>query len=139
MPAPSTTLGQRGSERMPALRLLLALGLALLLVVGAWSTSHGEADAHAALCLAPGASAAQSASAADHHEGVAAAEVAVESGAVVAAVICCVVLLLLLLRLRTAAHLVCVGIAPRMSAHRRAGPPRLIPSLTLTQLSLSRT
>lgn len=139
MPTPSTLPRQRGSERMPALRLLLALGLALLLVVGAWSTSHGEADAHAALCLAPGVSATQTASSGDHHDGVAAAPDAADSTAVVAAVICCVVILLLALRVRTAPHLVAIGIAPRMSAPPRAGPTRMIPSLTITQLSLSRT
>ena len=139
MPAPSTPVRQRGSERMPVLRLLLALGLALLLVVGAWSTSHGEADAHAALCLAPGVSAGQTASSGDHHEGAAAADAAADSGAVIAAAICCVVLLLLVLRVRTAAHLVRIGTAPRMCAPPSAGPTRLIPSLTLAQLSLSRT
>jgi hypothetical protein len=38
MTDPSVRLRPRGTERMLILRIALALGLALLLVIGAWST-----------------------------------------------------------------------------------------------------
>lgn len=124
---------------MLILRVALALGLALLLVIGAWSTSHGKADAHATLCLAPGASAA---SLSGHHDGGGTAMDAAPSDAgivVVVAALCCFVLVLLLLRFGRRGGLIRTGIPVRASAPTRAGPQRCIPALTLTQLSLSRT
>jgi hypothetical protein len=138
MHAPSMRLRHQGVERMLILRVALALGLALLLVIGAWSASHGKADAHATLCLAPGASAA---SLSGHHDGGGTAMDAAPSdaGIVVVAALCCFVLVLLLLRFGRRGGLIRTGIPVRASAPPRAGPQRCIPALTLTQLSLSRT
>ena len=59
---PSPDLMPRArAERMLVARVIIAVGLALLLVVGAWSTSRGSADVHATLCLASGVSESQGA------------------------------------------------------------------------------
>ncbi|WP_341955160.1 hypothetical protein [Microbacterium sp. LWH13-1.2] len=139
MSTPSMRLRQHGPERVLILRIALALGLALLLVIGAWSTSHGKADAHATLCLAPGVSAA---SASSHHDGAVTVVDAVSSdtGTAVAA-LCCILLVfvLLLLRFGHAARLVVRSRGLLTAASARAGPRLHVPALTLTQLSLSRT
>lgn len=121
---------------MLILRVGLALGLALLLVIGAWSTSHGKADAHAALCLAPGASVS---SVSGHHDDTSVVETAPSDAAVVViAALCCVVLVLLSSRSARGVASVSRAVAVRASAPSRAGPRRHVPALTLTQLSLSR-
>lgn len=138
MTHPSMRLRQHGTEPMMILRIALALGLAVLLVIGAWSASHGTADAHGTLCLAPGASAA---SVSGHHD----AEVTVietmssDAGVMVVAALCCVLLALLLLRVGRTARLLVTSRALATSAPTRAGPRSHVPALTLTQLSLSRT
>ncbi|KQQ66345.1 hypothetical protein ASF63_12435 [Microbacterium sp. Leaf320] len=133
-------LRQHGPERVLILRIALALGLALLLVIGAWSTSHGKADAHAALCLAPGVSAA---SASVHHDGGVTVVDAVSSdtGTAVVAALCCILLVFVLLFLRfgRAARLLVRSRGLLTAAPTRAGPRLYVPALTLTQLSLSRT
>lgn len=122
---------------MLILRVGSALGLALLLVIGAWSTSHGKADAHTALCLAPGASVS---SVAAHHDDSGVVETAPsDAGIVVIAALCCVVLMLLSLRSARVTTSIRRAVAVRASAPSRAGPRRHTPALTLTQLSLSRT
>ncbi|MGJ0389212.1 hypothetical protein [Microbacterium sp. CGR1] len=140
MPTPSMRLRQHGAERMLVLRIALALGLVLLLVIGAWSTSHGKADAHATLCLAPGVSAA-AASTSGHHEGGVTVVDAVSSDAGTAAVaaLCCILLVLLFLRFGRTAPLLVGSRGFVASAPTRAGPRLHVPALTLTQLSLSRT
>ncbi len=123
---------------MLILRVALALGLALLLVIGAWSASHGKADAHSTLCLAPGASVA---SVAAHHDGTSVVESAAsdDAGIVVVAALCCILLVLLSLRSVRGAPLIRRAAALRSSAPTRAGPRLHIPALTLAQLSVSRT
>ena len=138
MPTPSMRLRPHGAERMLIVRIGLALGLALLLVIGAWSTSHGKADAHTALCLAPGISAA---SASGHHDSEVAVVDAVSSdtGMAVAAALCCILLVLLFLRFGRAARLLVRSRGFLTAAPTRAGPRLHVPALALTQLSLSRT
>jgi hypothetical protein len=125
------------AERMLIARVAIALGLALLLVVGAWSASHGKADAHAALCLAPGVS---SPSAVDHHDGTATVDVlASEAGPIAVAALCCFLLVLLLRRLLGGLRVLVRGRLIRAALPIRAGPRPVLPALTLVQLSVSRT
>ena len=138
MPDLSMRLRHQGVERMLILRVALALGLALLLVIGAWSTSHGKADAHTALCLAPGSSVA---SVTGHHDVTSVVETAPsdDAGMIMVAALCCILLVLLSLRGLTGAHRM-LHIAPRRSsAATRAGPRLHVAPLTLAQLSVSRT
>jgi hypothetical protein len=138
-PSSSLPSPRRRIERVLAARIVTALGLALLLVVGAWSTSHGDAESPATICLGPGMSA-SAASDAGHHEEIAALDVLSSDAAVCAvAALCCIALVLLLRRLMTAHGTVLLGRTPRMRPLTRAGPQRRIPALTLTQLSVSRT
>lgn len=126
------------TERMLIARVAIALGLALLLVIGAWSASHGQGDAHATLCLAPGVS---SADAVDPQDGTATVEVlSSEAGTVVATALCCVLLVLLFRRLAGGLRVLGRGRLVRGPLPIRAGPPRSAPAaLTLVQLSVSRT
>ena len=124
---------------MLAARIVTALGLALLLVVGAWSTSHGDAESPATICLGSGAST-SAAAAAGQHEEVTAIDVLSSDAAVCAvAALCCIALVLLLRRLVTARGSALLGRTPRLRPITRAGPLRSIPALTLAQLSVSRT
>jgi len=139
---PSPDLMPRArAERMLVARVIIAVGLALLLVVGAWSTSRGSADVHATLCLASGVSESPgAASVADGQEATTTIDVLSSSvGICVLAVLGGVALVLVFRRL----------IAHRTrplgtrdlgrSSPRRAGPLVIVPALTLTQLSISRT
>lgn len=122
-------------------KVAIALGLALLLVVGAWSASHGEADAHAALCLAPGVSEASAGAARDGDEITVVDALSADSGGAVAGALCCFLLVLLLRRMLVAVR---VGAGTRGPGFRsalpcRAGPRRLPHSPSLLQLSISRT
>ncbi len=123
---------------MLILRVGLALGLALLLVIGAWSTSHGEADAHTTLCLAPGSSVAPVTA---HHDGTSVVDTAPsDAGAVMATALCCILLVVLLsMRSFRGASLLRGAPVVRASAPSRAGPRRYASPLTLAQLSISRT
>lgn len=131
---------------MLAARILTALGLALLLVIGAWSASHGDADVHASLCLAPGATATDAAgpagpAGAGHGHEVAGATAPDSDGAVVSGFAALWVLALLAL----IAHAARGGrgiLPPRLSsspAPPRPGPGALPTALSLAQLSVSRT
>lgn len=126
---------------MLILRVAIAVGLALLLVVGAWSTSHGSADVHASLCLASGVAHPADASASgEHHDTVSAVDVLSSDAALcVVAVLCGVALALLFLRLRGGSGRALGGFVGRPTSPPRAGPARFLPALTLTQLSISRT
>lgn len=122
-------------------RVIIAVGLALLLVVGAWSTSRGSADVHATLCLASGVSApAGAAPTASDTDGVAAIDVlSSDTGICLVAVLCCVALVLLFARLRGHGSRPLGTRTPRPMSPSRAGPAALIHALSLTQLSISRT
>lgn len=129
------------AERKLIARVIIAVGLALLLVVGAWSTSRGSADLHATLCLASGVSvpAGAAPSAADHDDVTAVDVLASDAGVCVIAVLCCVALVLLFPRLRGHATRPLGSRALRPTAPSRAGPGVVVRALTLAQLSLSRT
>ena len=122
-------------------RVITAVGLALLLVVGAWSTSRGDADVHATLCLASGVSQPAGAAPGAEPTDSATAIDAFSSDAAVCliAVLCGVALVLILLRLRGHGTRLLGSRAPRLVAPPRAGPRPLVRALTLTQLSISRT
>lgn len=118
---------------------MIAVGLALLLVVGAWSASHGSADAHATLCLAPGVSqSADTAAGTGPMVEPAPADLA-DAAACAVAALCCVALVLLFRHLRTRSGLRFRGLLPRVTAPLRAGPRPLLPAVSLIQLSISRT
>ncbi|MCK2037759.1 hypothetical protein KZC51_16645 [Microbacterium sp. SSW1-49] len=128
------------TEQMLLAKIVTALGLALLLVVGAWSTSRGDADVHATLCLAPGASAPAAAAGAEHHDEGAAVDVLSSDAALcVIAVLCGVALVLLLRRVLARGRGVLAGRGTRTVPLVRAGPQRIPSALTLIELSISRT
>ena len=122
-------------------RVIIAVGLALLLVVGAWSTSRGSADVHATLCLASGVS--DSAGAAPTAADLAGASsidaLSADVGVCLLAVLCSVALVLLFRRLAGHGTRPLGTRAVRTVSPSRAGPSALVPALTLTQLSISRT
>ncbi|AVL98048.1 hypothetical protein AB0O70_10605 [Microbacterium paraoxydans] len=126
------------AERILQSRIVIAVGLALLLVVGAWSASHGTADAHATLCLAPGVSQPVDTSAAGPVTEVAPADPAA-AAACAAAALCCVALVLLFRHLRTRSGLRFRDLLPRATTRFRAGPRPFVPAVSLIQLSISRT
>lgn len=125
---------------MLIVRVALALGLALLLVIGAWSASHRSADAHTGVCLAPGVSTsvAHGPDFTEATTGSAVEAPPIDVGLVVIAALCCFLLVLVLRRL-TGAPLLCTGTSRYSIAPTRAGPRRVVPALSLAQLSLSRT
>lgn len=124
------------AERVLIVKILLALGLALLLVVGAWSDSHGEADAHSALCLAPGVSSPVD----DSAVSAATPDLAMPAAdAGLAAMLCCFLLVLLFLRLLRPGRLGLIERAVRMLAPPRAGPVAPLTAPDLIRLSISRT
>ncbi|MEZ7755565.1 hypothetical protein O5Y58_08630 [Microbacterium paraoxydans] len=136
--APAPTPRAR-AERVLQSRIVIAVGLALLLVVGAWSTSHGTAEAHATLCLAPGVSqASETAGTAGQVAEVAPADPAAAAACAMAA-LCCVALVLLFRHLRTRSGIRLRGLLPRVTAPLRAGPRPFLPAVSLIQLSISRT
>ncbi|WP_435746937.1 hypothetical protein [Microbacterium sp. PMB16] len=145
LPSSPEPLPRVRAERMLITRIVIAVGLALLLVVGAWSTSHGKADVHASLCLATGVSHTAASSAEGHDSGTSVDAVAsvdaltADAALCLVAVLCVVALVLLFRRLlgrRSAAPEHC---RPRTTLSSRAGPASLFSALTLTQLSISRT
>ena len=121
-------------------RIVIAVGLALLLVVGAWSASHGSADAHATLCLAPGvtssAEAETTAAPVVEHGAV---DLLTDAATCAAAALCAVALVLLLRRLGTRRGVRLRRLLPRTLAPLRAGPRPRVRPLSLAQLSISRT
>lgn len=129
------------ADRILIARVITAVGLALLLVVGAWSTSHGAADVHASLCLAPGVShpVGSTPAGADAEDATAIDVLSSDAAACLVAVLCGIGLVLLLRRVLGAGRVAFGGLAPRPSVPVRAGPRVIPPALTLTQLSISRT
>ncbi|MDQ0728451.1 hypothetical protein [Microbacterium sp. W4I20] len=127
------------AERMLIARIVIAVGLALLLVVGAWSTAHGKAHVHASLCLAAGVSH-SGVSAGDQDHAGAAVDLPTPDTALCLVAILCVVALVLLYRMLRGRGMGERG-RPRIVAIRlrRAGPASFFSALTLTQLSISRT
>ncbi|MEU4015089.1 hypothetical protein AB0E56_07430 [Microbacterium sp. NPDC028030] len=141
LPTSPDRIPRARDERVLVARIITAVGLALLLVVGAWSTSHGTADLHATLCLAAGVSDPTSTASGTGSATDTPAVDAVSSDAALCliAALCVVALVLLFRRLvdrRRGLHLTH---APRTTAPPRAGPRILVPALTLAQLSISRT
>ena len=122
-------------------RVVLAVGLALLLVVGAWSTSRGSAEVHATLCLASGITAPTGTeSGTAVADGATAVDVlTADAGVCLVVALCGVALVLLSLRLRGRGTRLLVSRAPRIAPPARAGPRPLLSALSLTQLSISRT
>ncbi len=122
-------------------RVVLAVGLALLLVVGAWSTSRGSAEVHSTLCLASGIAAPTGAdSGAATADGETAVDVLTsDAGICLVVALCAVALVLLFLRLRGRGTRLLVSCVPRATAPMRAGPHPVVPALSLVQLSVSRT
>ena len=119
-------------------RVVIAVGLALLLVVGVWSTPHGTADVHGTLCLASGASAPAAAPVAS--DGGSSVDVlSSDLGICAVAVLCVVALVLLFRRLSGRGTRALGGRVPRTASPPRAGPVAAIRALTLTELSISRT
>ena len=120
--------------------LFTALGLALLLVVGAWSTSHGDADVHATLCVAPGVTTPDVAAGGDHHDEVTAADALTSDAALCAvAVFWFLALLALLVRMLRRSPGILIPRTALVAAAPRAGPRATRTALTLTELSISRT
>ncbi|MBS0024224.1 hypothetical protein [Microbacterium paraoxydans] len=145
-PLATTRVPRARAERILLTRVVISVGLALLLVVAAWSTGHGAGDRHASTCLAVAAPAAAATTALPTAAADPAASAAtptdasgMDAVACTAAALCCLALVLLLRRLVRSAPGAPLGRAPRTSPAPRAAPrPRaLTPSLT--QLCLSRT
>ncbi|MFK3678162.1 hypothetical protein ACI2IP_10540 [Microbacterium sp. NPDC090218] len=141
LPSSPDRMPRARAERMLIARVIIAVGLALLLVVGAWSTSRGSADVHATLCLASGVSApAGAAPGAGEAESATAIDVlASDAGACLVVVLCCVALVLLFRRLHGRDVQPLGTRTPRSTPPVRAGPRAHVPALSLTQLSISRT
>ncbi|NJI59998.1 hypothetical protein HCX50_11225 [Microbacterium oxydans] len=129
------------ADRTLIARAVTAVGLALLLVIGAWSSSHGPADVHATLCLASGVSSPVDTVAPDRGTDSATAVDVLSSdiGVCVLAVLCGIALVLLFLRLPRRGARPLGARIPRLTSPSRAGPRLVVPALSLTQLSISRT
>jgi len=141
LPSSPDPMPRARAERMLIARVIIAVGLALLLVVGAWSTARGSADVHATLCLASGVSeSAAAAPPAADPEGASTVD-ALSSGVgmCLLAVIGGVALVLLFHRLTGHGTRPLRTRAPRAVSPSRAGPSIIVAALTLTQLSISRT
>lgn len=121
---------------MVIVRVALALGLSVLLLIGAWTDSHGESTAPGAVCVAEGVSA----GAVSHEHGSSVVDAAASDIGVLG--ICALIvflLVLLMVRMLHARALLQRGRVATASAPPRAGPSARILSLTLVQLSVSRT
>ncbi|WP_372469098.1 hypothetical protein ACCO44_07155 [Microbacterium maritypicum] len=141
LPSPPDRMLRARADRTLIARAITAVGLALLLVIGAWSSSHGPADVHATLCLASGVSSpTDTVSAGGGPDSATAIDVlSSDIGVCVLAVLCGVALVLLFLRLRGRGSRPLRTRAPRLTSPSRAGPRLIVPALSLTQLSISRT
>lgn len=124
------------TERMLIVRVTVALGLAVLLLVGAWSNSHGESSAGSALCLASGVSAT---SVSDHHEAASPDIASPDAGLLGICAIVVFLLVMFALHLRGRQPQFRAVRAVASSAPPRAGPAAFAHTLSLAQLSLSRT
>ena len=122
--------------RTVILRVALALGLTVLLLIGAWTDSHGESAAPGAVCVAEGVSA----GAAAHEHGSSVVDAAASDiGVLGICVLIVFLLVLLMVRMLHARALLHRGRVVAAPALPRAGPAARIFSLTLEQLSVSRT
>ena len=139
LPSPSDRMPRARTERILIARVITAVGLALLLVVGAWSASHGTADLHSTLCLASGVSHPAGASPAASDGATAIDVLSSDAGICVIAALCCVALTLLFRRLAGHGARALTTRAALLTSPPRAGPSIVVPALTLTQLSISRT
>lgn len=140
LPAASELPARARPERMLMAKVITAVGLALLLVVGAWSNSHGEADVHASLCLAPGVSAADAGAGTGHHDEVTAVDVLTSDAAVGGfAVLWFFALLLLFVRMLRRGRGILLPRLLLTAATPRAGPSPAHSFLSLTELSVFRT
>jgi hypothetical protein len=132
MPVPSP----HRNERMLIVRVVIALGLAVLLLVGAWSDSHADAATGTSLCVADGTSAS---SVVSHQEITAPGIASTDAGLLGVCAIVVFLLVLAGLRLLGERTRLFTGRAATASAPPRAGPAVVPPTLSLTQLSISRT
>lgn len=123
---------------MLIVRVAIALGLAVLLLVGAWSDSHGESSTGSALCLASGASAT---SVSDQQQAASPDSAAPDAGLLGVCAMVVFLLMIIALRLPGDHGAIRHGRSAAATAPPRAGPAAFLPTLalTLTQLSISRT
>ncbi len=120
-------------------QLVIAVGLALLLVIGVWSTPRGAADVHGTLCLAAGTAAPAAATPAASDGTPSIDVLSSDLGICAIAVLCVIALVLLFRRLLGRGTRPLGSRTPRGTTPPRAGPVALIRALTLTELSISRT
>lgn len=117
---------------------MTALGLALLLVVGAWSNAHGQTDAHTTLCLTPG-SASPAAGTTSSDGETAVVDVLVTGAALCSFAALCGIALLRLRRRIGPPRGIRLRRRTPTTLPVRAGPVAFPFPLTLIQLSVSRT
>lgn len=142
------------SERLMVTRIITALGVALMLVIGVWSATHAEADrasesastmvAEAMAASPAGAPASDHpASATDPAGGAAVApdetRTLLGMAACLLGVVCGIVLLALIRRWGTRAGVGSVRLPRGPITHLIARARGFVPAPTLAQLSLSRT
>ena len=120
-------------------QLVIAVGLALLLVIGVWSTPRGAADLHGTLCLAAGTSAPGPATPAASDGAPSIDALSSDLGICAVAVLCVIALVLLFRRLLGRGTRPLGHRTPPLVAPSRAGPATVVRALTLTELSISRT
>lgn len=127
------------SERMLIARIIIAIGLALMLLVGAWSNSHGENRTGSALCVANGSAATSVTSVPAHHDVAYPAQATADAGLIGACALIVFLLVLVAQHMLRDRSVFTGGPRATASAPPRAGPIRFPRTLTLAQLSISRT
>lgn len=126
-----------GPRRTVIVRIAIALGLAMLLLLGAWTDSHGETATAGSICVADGVSA----GAVAHDHGASVVDAAASDGLGAIGVCALLVFLLVLLTLRMLRMRIPLRLSSVItaSAPPRAGPIAPVIGFSLVQLSVSRT